>query len=141
LLPGQKPVKVEISLEIGSEAPGINEDYPSDIRFTLNGTDLGVWTSPGDFGEVRGKYTPDWWHQKVNQCGLLKVVSIQEEGTYMDGQLLSETGLKSLELDRNHWTLSLSVDEGARHIGGLTLFGKGFGNYNQDILFRVFYED
>ncbi|WP_040949573.1 ArsR/SmtB family transcription factor [Gorillibacterium massiliense] len=141
LLPGQKPVKVEIALEIGSEAPEINENYPSDIRFSLNGTDLCTWTSPGDFGEVRGKFTPDWWHRRVNQYGLLKVLSIQEQGTYMDGQLLSQTGLANLELDRNHWTLRLSVDEDALHVGGLTLFGKGFGNYNQDIMFRVYYEE
>ena len=139
LLPGQRPFKVEISMEIGSEAPGFNEDWPSDIRFQLNGTDLGTWTSPGDYGAVKGKYTPDWWQREVNQYGLLKVFCIEEQGTYVDGQRMSGKGLSDLELYRNHWTLRLSADEEAAHAGGMTLFGKGFGNYNQDITFRVYY--
>ena len=34
----------------------------------------------------------------------------------------------------------MAVLDDAKHKGGFTLFGKNFGNYNQDIKFRVFYE-
>lgn len=141
LLAGQRPTALEITLEIGSEAPGANANWPSDISFYLNGVPIGVWTSPGDYGDKRGKFTPDWWFEKVNQYGLLKVIRIQEDGTYIDGQRMSGTSIREIGLDRNHWTFRLAVEEDAAHIGGLTIFGKGFGNYNQDMLFRVYYEE
>ena len=33
----------------------------------------------------------------------------------------------------------IEVPENARHMGGATLFGKGFGNYPQDIRMRMHY--
>jgi predicted transcriptional regulator len=138
LLPNQRPDSIEFSMEISSEAPGVNENWPSDIHFYLNGTLLGVWTSPGDFGTTRGRFTPAWWMDSVNQYGLLKVIRVSEEGTFIDGQKLSEVRLSDLEFERNYWTLRIAVPETARHAGGLTLYGEGFGNYNQDIVFRVY---
>lgn len=140
LLPGEQPTALEIMLELGSEAPGFNENWPSDISFMLNGKDIGMWTSPGDYGDVRGRYTPQWWNERVNQYGLLKVIRIQEDGTFIDGQLMSDVTIGEIDLDRNFWTFRIGVRDDAVHVGGLTLYGKGFGNYNQDILFRVYYE-
>ena len=37
--------------------------------------------------------------------------------------------------------LRLEVPDDARHVGGLTIFGRDFGNYNQDIEFRIVYSD
>ena len=141
LLPSQQPEEIEVSFEIASEAPGANEHWPSDIRFYLNGVRLGEWTSPGDYGNGdRGRYTPDWWSSGVNQYGLRKVLRVNGEGTYMDGQRLSDVTLAGLKLERRFWTLRFSVEEEAVHVGGLTLYGAGFGNYNQDIQFRVYYD-
>ncbi|GGF97969.1 ArsR/SmtB family transcription factor [Paenibacillus abyssi] len=140
LLTSQQIKEIEISMEISSEAPGVNSNWPSDIRFYLNGTDLGCWTSPGDSGNGRGMYTPDWWRDDVNQYGFLKVIRINESGTYIDGQKMSDNGLNELSIERNQWTLRLAVEDDAAHIGGLTLYGMGFGNYNQDIVFRTYYE-
>ncbi|WP_282942508.1 helix-turn-helix domain-containing protein [Paenibacillus sp. RC67] len=140
LLPGQELEEIEITMELGSEAPGVNDHWPSDIHFYLNGTLLGQWTSPGDYGSCsRGKYAPDWWRTGLNQYGLLKVIRIKEEGTFIDGQQMSSNGLSALSLDRNHWIFRLAVEEGSAHVGGLTLYGEGFGNYSQDPLFRVYY--
>lgn len=139
LLPNQRPECIELSLEISSEAPGVNENYPSDIHFYLNGALLGVWTSPGDFGATRGRFTPAWWQDSVNQYGLLKLIRITEEGTFIDGQRMSDQKLSDLEIERNFWTLRIAVPETAQHAGGVTLYGEGFGNYNQDISFRVYY--
>lgn len=139
LLATQKPSEIQISVELGSEAPGINKNWPSDIRFSLNGMDLGYWTSPGDSGEGRGRYTPTWWRDEVNQHGFLKVIRITEDGTYIDGMMMSPNGLGQLPLERNDWTLRFAVEDTATHIGGLTLYGTGFGNYNQDIVFRCYY--
>ncbi|WP_309119674.1 ArsR family transcriptional regulator [Paenibacillus sp.] len=139
LLSSQRLEEIEISLEIGSEAPGVNRDWPSDITFSLNQKELGVWTSPGDSGEGRGALTPAWWTDQVNQYGFLKLIQIREDGTYLDGQRMSSVGLRDLAVQRNQWTLRLEVKEDAAHVGGLTLYGAGFGNYNQDIVFRTYY--
>lgn len=141
LLPGQRPIALEITLELGSEAPGINENWPSDISFALNGREVGTWTSPGDYGEKRGRYSPAWWEDRVNQYGLLKVIRIQEDGTLIDGQHMSAASIDEIGLDRNFWTFRIGVKEDAVHVGGLTLYGKGFGNYNHDIIFKVYYEE
>ncbi|CAM4294284.1 putative transcriptional regulator [Paenibacillus endophyticus] len=141
LVAGQRPLALEITLELGSEAPGVNENWPSDIEFSLNGKDIGMWTSPGDYGDVRGRFSPAWWGDRVNQYGLLKVIRIQENGTLIDGQHMSAVSIGEIGLERNFWTFRIEVKEDAVHVGGLTLYGKGFGNYNHDIMFRVFYED
>ncbi|MEC0172486.1 ArsR/SmtB family transcription factor [Paenibacillus graminis] len=139
LLSSEQPEELVITMEIASEAPSINNNWPSDITFTLNGTKLGFWTSPGDYGDSRGKYTPSWWPALTNQYGLLKQLRVTPNGTFMDGQKLSGVTLGQVDIRSKQWTLRLSVEEDAEHIGGLTLFGKGFGNYNQDMLVELFY--
>ncbi|QYR22749.1 helix-turn-helix domain-containing protein [Paenibacillus sp. sptzw28] len=132
--------EIEISFEISSEAPRINENWLSDIAFSLNGKELGNWTSPGDFGLTRGRFTPEWWHEDVNQYGLLKRLKVTAEGTYMDEERISDVGLSMVEIDRNQWTLRMEVSEARKPAGGITLFGSGFGNYDQDIVFRISYD-
>ena len=66
------------------------------------------------------------------------MLRITEEGTYLDGQRLSTVTIQDLPISRNEWTLRFEVPEHAEHVGGLTLYGEGFGNYNQDIRFRTY---
>jgi predicted transcriptional regulator len=139
LLPSQRLTELEISLELGSEAPGVSLHWPSDIRFYVNGTDVGYWTSPGDSGDGRGTYSPDWWGDNINQYGYLLVLRIRADGTYIDGERISNVTIADLPVERNHWTFRLAVHEEAVHVGGLTIYGTGFGNYNQDIVFRTYY--
>ena len=136
---GQKLVEIELSFEIASEAPDYADDWPSDISFFLNGVELFTWLSPGDYGIKRGIYTPEWWPS--NQYGLLKVIHIREDGVFMDGEKRSEVTLSQvLAAIGPYWSLRFEVSEKAEHVGGLTLFGKAFGNHAQDILMRVFFE-
>lgn len=141
LLSSQAPNELVFTFEIGSEAPGISENYPSDISFTFNGVSLGIWTSPGDYGEQRGKYTPEWWPSAINQYGLLKQLRINHEGTFMDGIKLSDITLDQVDIRRKQWTFRFAVDKDAVHRGGLTLFGKGFGNYNEHLILELFYQE
>ncbi|MBW4085452.1 transcriptional regulator [Paenibacillus sp. S150] len=141
LLSSQQPDELAITMEIASEAPSINNNWPSDITFTLNGRKLGFWTSPGDYGDSRGKYTPSWWPALTNQYGLRKQLRITPKGTYMDGLKLSGVTLDQVDIRSKQWSFRLSVEDDAEHIGGLTLFGKGFGNYNEDMLVELFYTD
>ena len=70
----QRITQLSISAELSSEAPGIDNNWPSDISFYINDTKIGMWTSPGDFGDVHGMFTPQWWPQNWNQYGLLKLL-------------------------------------------------------------------
>jgi predicted transcriptional regulator len=138
-LRGQLPEELEISMELCSEAPGVNNNWPSDVSFFLNEKKLGEWTSPGDFGGVRGRFTPEWWSLGVAQFGVLKVLRINREGTFVDGNRISEVTLEQIDIEQKQWVFRIAVLEDARYEGGVTLFGSGFGNYDQDIVFRLYY--
>lgn len=136
----QKISQLSISMEISSEAPGIDNNWPSDISFYINDILVGVWTSPGDYGEVRGMLTPDWWPPNWNQYGLLKLLVINHRGTYIDGLKISDVTTNTLKLDyTSTLRFRMAVEEDAAHVGGLTLFGKSFGNYSQDIQVSINY--
>ncbi|XEC96359.1 ArsR/SmtB family transcription factor [Paenibacillus tarimensis] len=139
LMISEEPQELEISMEISSEAPSTNNNWPSDISFLINGVNVGMWTSPGDFGG-KGKLNPAWWGEEVNQYGLLKRLTIRKEGTFMDGLKISDVTLDDIDIRNPYWTFRIAVPEDARHVGGLTLFGTGFGNYNQDIVFKLYYK-
>ena len=136
----QKITQIMLSAELSSEAPGVNEVWPSDISFYLNDVCLGTWTSPGDFGDVKGIFTPDWWFPNWNQYGLLKLLVINKKGTFIDGLKISDVSINDLDLDyRSKMRFRMAVNDDAKHVGGLTLFGKSFGNYSQDIKVSINY--
>ncbi|MEO6013532.1 MAG: metalloregulator ArsR/SmtB family transcription factor [Devosia sp.] len=137
-LAGRDLESVEFSMELSSEVPGTSADWPSDITVAVNGKDIGTWTSPGDYGDKRGVYTPDWWKLKGSQYGKLKSWRVVRDGTYLDGLKISPVSLKDLDLDTHHSIrLRVGVHENAKHPGGINVFGRGFGNYDQDIVMRV----
>lgn len=136
----QKITQITISTELSSEAPGVNDTWPSDINFYLNDVCIGTWTSPGDFGDVKGIFTPDWWYPNWNQYGLLKLLVINRKGTFIDGLKISDVTIDSFHLN-SHSSIRfrMAVEESSAHVGGLTVFGKNFGNYNQDIKVSINY--
>ncbi|MBQ9118600.1 MAG: ArsR family transcriptional regulator [Lachnospiraceae bacterium] len=138
---GERLTKLELSFEISSEYPGYNEDYPSDIYFEIAGVNVGKWISPGDYGARRGHFTPEWWPVNCNQYGLLKSLSITEEGTFIDGgNKISDVTIDELGIDYTSvLTFRISVPKDTVNCGGMTLFGKGFGDYDQGILCREYY--
>lgn len=136
----QRITQLSISAELSSEAPGIDNNWPSDISFYINDTKIGMWTSPGDFGDVHGMFTPQWWPQNWNQYGLLKLLVINDYGTYIDGLKISDVSTLSLHLDYSgDIHLRLAVENDSEHVGGITLYGKSFGNYDQDIRVAINY--
>lgn len=141
LIPGQTPKEISLSFEISSECPGYNEDYPSDLEFFLNDINLGCWVSPGDFGARRGRFTPDWWSRNCNQYGLLKTLTVNSKGTFIDrGRKLSDVTIEDLCITyRSNLTFRFQVFPDAVNCGGFTIFGKDFGDYQQDIEFRIYY--
>lgn len=132
--------KLEVSAELSSETPGTNPNWPSDITVWINKVEIGTWTCPGDFGDKRGKYTPAWWKLEGSQYGLLKHFSVTNEGSFIDGEKLSDIKLSDLKIDEHHSIrVQFGVKENAEHLGGMNIFGKGFGNYDQGIVLRAYY--
>jgi predicted transcriptional regulator len=130
--------EIEFVMELSSEVPGTSADWPSDITLSVNGIDIGTWTSPGDFGDKRGTFTPDWWKLKGSQYGKLKSFRVNDEGTFVDGLRMSNVCLSDLALSQHHSIrLRIAVHNDAKHPGGINIFGRGFGNYDQDILLRL----
>lgn len=130
---------LDLSVELGSEFPFSNNVWPSDITFFINNVEIGTWTSPGDFSDTRGKYTPSWVPDNVNQYGLQKIVRITDHGTYLDGKPFTAISLTDLDITTQTFIIRFEVKNDAKHQGGCTIFGKGFGNYDQDIDLKLFY--
>ncbi len=137
-LVGKSVVALEFSLELSSEVPGTSADWPSDITVAINGREVGMWTSPGDFGDKRGVYTPGWWKLKGSQYGKLKSWRVTPDGAFVDGVKILSLTPADLDISAHHSIrLRIEVKPDARHPGGVNVFGRGFGNYDQDIVLRV----
>lgn len=131
--------EIEISLEICSEFPGYNNSFKSDIYFYLNNIILGKWTSPGDFGDRKGVFTPSWWNLGT-EYGLLKIIKINNDGVYLDGIKLSKSTLKDyLSKDLDCISFKIECPTYAHNPGGINIFGDNFGNFNQNIKFKCYY--
>ncbi len=50
--------QISFSFELCSETVYFRNDWPSDITIWINDIEIATYTSPGDFGGRRGKYTP-----------------------------------------------------------------------------------
>lgn len=138
----KKIQRLEISMELSSETPGTNPNWLSDITVWVNRTEIGTWTSPGDFGDKRGKYTPDWWKLEGSQYGLLKNFYITNEGSFIDGVKISDVTISDLHIPDHHSIrVKVGVKEDAVHMGGMNIFGKGFGNYDQGIILRTYFDE
>lgn len=100
--------------------------------------DIGTWTSPGDFGDRRGVCTPDWRKLKGNEDGKLKSFRVTGGGTCVDRIRITPVALKNLDHDKHRSIrLRVGVRDNARHPGGIDIFGRGFGNCDQDIVMRL----
>ncbi|NCO85844.1 MAG: transcriptional regulator, partial [Rhodobacterales bacterium] len=67
---------------------------------------------------------------------------ITTDGTYVDGVKISPVSLKDLDLETHRSIrLRIAVHDDARNPGGINIFGRGFGNYDQDIILRLTTED
>ncbi|CUS26324.1 ArsR family transcriptional regulator [Paucilactobacillus oligofermentans DSM 15707 = LMG 22743] len=130
---------LDLSAELGSEFPFSNNVWPSDITCYINGKELCTWTSPGDFSDIRGKYTPSWVPDNVNQYGILKTFRVTKDGTYLDGQPVSDITLDDINITTPSIKIRFAIKDKAKNQGGCTIYGHGFGNYDQDIKLSLYY--
>ena len=131
---------VSVSMEICSEAPGYREDWKSDITVWINGMDCGTWTCPGDFGGRRGRLTPSFWTNGSTQYGIQTIWAVRKDGTYMNEKKVSDVTVEQLCLwEKSYVSVKIGNKPDTKYVGGFNLFGKGFGDYNQDIILTVEY--
>ena len=134
--------RLELSMEMCSEVPGTNKEWLSDISVWVNEKEIGVWTSPADFGDRRGKLTPSFWKLEGSQYGILTTWEVTADGTFLDRRQVSNVNLGDLQINDHHSIkIKIGIADKANHIGGVNIFGKGFGDYDQDIILKLHPDD
>jgi predicted transcriptional regulator len=140
LAPNMIPTALRLSMEICSEAPHHNLNWPSDITLWINGVEVGSWTSPSDFGGEPGRLTPEWWPTRNTQYGLLKVWHVNTQVSEIDGMRISGVTINDLKLGESSFiSVRIGVKSDAENIGGINFFGSHFGNYPQDLVLSINY--
>ncbi len=129
---------ITFSLEICSECPNYNNHWKSDITFWINDVELCTYRSPGDYGDRKGALNPDWWPRNSTQYGMLKKIRVDAEGTWMDELLVSKVTIGDLKTDLSPYiSLKFGVKDNSKYVGGINLFGKSFGDHEQDIVVQI----
>ena len=131
--------EITFSFELCSETQYYNNKWPSDITVYINNKEVVTFTSPGDFGGRRGKYTPLYWPITSTQFGLLKRITVNGKGVFVDNYFTTDL-VKFDDLmiyEGSAIKLDIGIKDNAQHKGGINLFGKHFGDYPQAIVMML----
>ena len=133
---------IQIEYEACSEAPGYNNEWKSDISLWVNDVEVGVWHSPGDFGDRAGRFNPQYWVPSGNsQYGMMNCWLIGRDGTwFFDDQVSPVTISDVLIPDLPYVKIRIGVDKNAVNQGGVCIFGRGFGDYDIGIKMTIRYQ-
>src|SRR6056297_1438453 len=135
---GHSVKSLQISTEICAEFPGYKVEWPSDITMWINSQEIGTWTSPGDMGGKRGRFTPKWWGLENTQYGFLKTWRVTNDGAFIDGINSATTKIENLHLqDDYRIRVRLGIKKDAEFHGGLNIFGEKFGNHPTGIILHI----
>jgi len=70
----------------------------------------------------------------------LKNWKVDSNGSYLDDVKVSDVNLKDIHIEEKHnITLKIGIKSDAVNIGGINLFGKQFGDHEQEIIMRIIY--
>jgi len=140
---------ISYTVEIASEYPGGNWEWPSDITLSMNGIDVDTWTIPGDPDALYG-YGCQENHliSSSSQYGWLVTWTIDKTGTYFEYKFrlgdsaklrVSEITIDDIGiLPRENLRITLSVPY--RQWGyGLNIFGDTWGDYDYDPTIMIDY--
>lgn len=136
---GQKLTKLEIALEVAPGAPKEQDVESTDLALSMNGRELGtLMLTPGRDNMV-GKANPAWWGSEYRQRGVVRLISVDASGTFVDGEKLSNTTLDDLQFKgKRSMPLRIATVAGKP---GFTLFGRGFGGQSYGIRVRSHYKN
>ncbi|MDD3336073.1 MAG: ArsR family transcriptional regulator [Eubacteriales bacterium] len=129
---------LELSVEINPQTASYHAPWKSDISVSINGQNLGVWQSSAERSIRRGLLTPEWWNTINTQYGELKTWRVTSQNSYLGSDVISDTTLSDLDLyGRDSIDVRIGIDADAANIGGLVLFGKRFGDFEQAVVMRI----
>lgn len=139
----KEPLEISFTLEICSEAPYYNNNFKSDITFYINNKKILTYTSPGDFGGRKGKFAPDFQSLNSSQFGLLKNIIVNKNGVYLENTKIdSNITIDDLKINESNCIkLKIESNLNDENPGGFNIFGKGSGDFQQDIEMNVIYVD
>lgn len=141
VLKKNKLTGLSLSVELCSEDHEYNMDWCSDITLWINEIEVGTFKSPSDFGGRRGRLNPAWWPDENTQYGMLETWSIEADGTYLNGEKMTEHRLQEFHLEEgNYIDVRIGIKEDAKNKGGMNIFGDCFGDYPQDIVLELIYK-
>jgi predicted transcriptional regulator len=127
---------IEFSMELSSDAPGTSPDWPSEISISVNEVPIGALTmmASGD-REARQR---EGWGRYGSGRGELSTWRVTADGTFLDGEIVSAVSVTDLKLEANaSIRLRIGVSADARFPGGINIFGRGFGQHDQEIVMRL----
>lgn len=132
--------KLTLSAEICSEIQGFQDDWKSDITLWINKVEVGTWICPGDFGSRRGRLNPPNWPNGRTQYGIQAVWEVHGDGTYFNEEKISDVTVEQLSImSLPYVAVKIGNKPDAVHEGGFNIFGKHFGDYDQDIVLTIEY--
>lgn len=140
---GKIPKQLIFSFEACSEAPNYNESWKSDITIWINGVEALTFRSLGDYGARRGRLSPSWWNIGATQYGLLYTIDITSEGTFLNKELKNKLAMSDYGIDKHTSALTIRIGnkDDAEFRGGFNIFGKAFGDFEQDLILTLIYDN
>jgi predicted transcriptional regulator len=135
---GGRLIELQISLVIASHLPdAVPEDKSMGVLFSINQIAVGSWIVPLNDDDYHSLYSPSWWNGPRIQSGKIKLLTINQKGTFIDGiNQVSVVTIGQLDITPGKRIRFRIASQGS----GVTIFGRGFGNYNQDISVTCIYE-
>ncbi len=129
---------LEISAEVCSEFFESKNDCPSDISLWIDGKLIGVFNSPGDMGGRRGRFTPTWVPVHWTQYGFLVKWRVDDKGCWVNDKKVADLPVyEDFDLvNKSDIRVRFGIAPDAENSDGLNLFGKHYGDYEQDIILR-----
>ena len=135
----QNVSKLELTVECCSEIVYHKNDWPSDITVSINDMEVLTFQSPGDFGGRRGRFSPLEWGIESTQYGQLYKITVSESGIYLNDVMFSKKTIHDFSIPELPFVkITFCVKEDAVHRGGINLFGKKFGDYEQAIVLTLY---
>jgi predicted transcriptional regulator len=135
---GGRLIELQISLVIASHLPkAAPEDKSMGVLFSINQIAVGSWIVPLNDDDYRSLYSPSWWEGPRIQSGKIKLLTVNRNGTFIDGNnRVSAVTIDQLDITPGKRIRFRIASQGS----GITIFGRGFGNYNQDVSVTGIYE-
>lgn len=135
---GGRLIELQISLEIASHLPNaLPADKSLGVLFSINQIAVGSWIIPLNEDNYHSLYSPSWRDNSRIRSGKIKLLTVNRKGAFIDGN----NRVSSVTIDQLGVTPGKRIRLRITSLGsGVTIFGRGFGNYDQDISVTSIYE-